>query len=336
MYGYTFIRKECPEVAQCVMPIPSFIVREEIGIRVNIDSSIQEYYDIASGIELDNDEILFDVDDAYGARYAIVSPMSGNRGTIFNIQYVISQFADISNVRIILRDDASTIAELILFDDGAHNDANENDGVYGNKWDSASLAGFDGFKRIILDGEITGKDGAIKFNENIFDFIVSASSECLPITIRDDMQDKKNIIFLGNRYKDIGGVEKLKLDTRNNYNNILVISPFRENFGNLSFYIIEKNFDFNLDNDILNSIKAECNFFNEAEDLAIVFDYGEMNCRKLAGGNIFTLSPETVYFFDSPFSLDEAIANPCNIVNTYEEYLERMIAQANSAISRVD
>ncbi len=334
-YGYKFIKKECPEVPKCVIPTPSFLVRQDTGIRVNVDASIQDVFEGASGARLDNGNMVFDPDDPYGLRYVLVEPIAGAKGTLFYIKYVIDEPSEISDVEITLKDNNSTAATLALYDDGNHDDANNEDGIYGNKWDSSSLTGASGLRKISIDAAIVKKDGTINLKERISSFVVSINSNCIPLTMWDSSK-KRDIIFLGNQYKRKWGVDRLKIDVNNNFNNFAVISPFREKFDQVNYYIIEE--DFTLGSDALSAIKSECKFFDKAEDLAIIFDYSEKKCRRFSTseGNIFTLSPETVYFFDSPFTLNEAIFDVCNVANTFEEYNDRKKKEEADLIPKID
>jgi hypothetical protein len=73
---------------------------------------------------------------------AKVNPTSGPSGTIFIITAEITDSLGVdptTTIAHIQNPDEKDVAQVTLYDDGAHSDGAANDGIYGNKWDSTGF-----------------------------------------------------------------------------------------------------------------------------------------------------------------------------------------------------
>jgi hypothetical protein len=69
-----------------------------------------------------------------------VSPTLGLPGTIFTITTQASDVSGVSSVIAYIQNpDEKDVAQITLYDDGAHSDGAANDGIYGNKWNSTGF-----------------------------------------------------------------------------------------------------------------------------------------------------------------------------------------------------
>ena len=309
--GYQFIEKDCSEITKCINPQSVSKAMENTGIVLEYSPMLGEQLE---GI----DPRYQNFGDTWD--YGRVEPYAGYKGSFFKIMYVIADFNSTMKVEAVLSDDNGQLSRLNLFDDGQHMDAGEKDGIYGNVWDSSQLS-FKGLKKVTLSVYVTPKSGSQVTKNNVFEFMVISDVKCMPLKILSSGESQRNIIYLGNGYD---GIERLKEDVEKSFDQMSRIRPFSGASGNLSYYIIEKQYNFASDTDTLNSIMAECSFFNNSRDTAIILDSNEVRCRRVSEevGNIFTLSPSFTFLSDNTDTIGEALGNICLVAKTFSEFAE--------------
>lgn len=171
-----------------------------------------------------------------------VTPSVSNSGTIFKIN---SKFLkgepDFFPVEIIISDgqissssSAGVIETLILFDDGDHGDKREEDGIYGNTFDSTNIAEGDYFVWMWLDGSI----------EKVATFSIS-NSQCIEVINNGNSAQKADIVFVGDNYSSTAEfIEALELAIEYEGKNYFIdgmfeIEPFKSNKEKFNIWAVD-------------------------------------------------------------------------------------------------
>ncbi|MBL7055290.1 hypothetical protein ISS07_00080 [Candidatus Woesearchaeota archaeon] len=255
-------------------------------------------------------------------KYSKKSKLSSNalrKGSFLTINHLVYDSREIVKVEAEIKNDNRTVDKIRLYDDGKHKDADAQDGVYGNLWDSSNADAFEKTTVYLLNIVITKEDGSIEQIDKTQNFGVLSNNKCFPIQRNFPVENRfKDIIFLAQSY-----------DFNNNF------LSFRQHVDYFISYtesvLPDEIKKFSISRiDTLNraisfeSIKTftqeECSYYT-GQDTIIIFDKNEKSCTSEEG--IIKLNPN--FFFKQSlqnFDLFNSIGDLCDHVITEDEFLD--------------
>lgn len=311
MLQYRFYKKECSELMQCVAYPPKESIRKSTGINLIYDPSMDQFYTDVQGARVNGTDIILESDEEYGMRFASVEPDSSYRGTSFKIMYTLGIFEDVKSVKAIIKDGNEEVRQIDMFDDGNHQDANKEDGVFGNIFASSQVNDFTGLKRIKADIIVIDKEDRENTYKDALYFTVVNNVKCMPLGRWNDPDSRIDIIFVGNNFATN---DKFFRSKESSSKVIKMTSPFYENEDKINYYAVEETYELPVE-DIQSKVQSHCSFFNPSQDILIILDKNEDYCRKVSDG-VYTISPKVVFTLGAAYSMDEVRNNLCLVLDT--------------------
>jgi len=263
----------------------------------------------------------------------IISPKIGYSGTMYKINYKLrsgtgvsitpgqSPAATTANLRknllkAIISYDGVEQNRMQLYDDGEHGDANKNDNIYGNIWDSESASRYAGARQygvkiIMLDPTNSNSTSTLA----VQNLSVVSGTRCFPLSIKSDEAGTPKIIFAGKGYSRIGA-SYFEGDVNTNKGRLLLVEPFKSAGKNINIYRFDSEISTANLAGIKSKMQTECSY-DETKDMIILLDKNSETCS--SGAGIIITNPQSTYQAPSStgsVDLNTAMHQLCQFITT--------------------
>ena len=239
----------------------------------------------------------YSINGKKGAGFASIKPIADYYKSFFNIRYFIYDKTNVVSISASIKDGATIVATVQLYDDGSHNDGAEDDNLYANNWDSSELGAFDGFKNLEVDIIVELADGTKQTVSNAQSFAVLKNNKCLPIySMGSDRYQKFGVIFAAQGYDNLSdGWDEFESDANSVINSLFSLDKFSANKDLFNFYRLEESLTYP-DVAALESVASKsCPSYNKNKDIIILLDKGEDYCVEESQG-IVKINPQVLFY----------------------------------------
>jgi len=171
--------------------------------------------------------------------YFNITPNEGSLNTVFSVKVKINNTAPIKKATMsVYNKDGGVVETKQLYDDGAHNDGGENDGVLGNIINPRSMESYEPGRYTI---KIHIKDAAQNLIEEEATFsIVDYGEGCEVIYHNAPSESALDIVFLGDDFTDM---DEFREATQEAADYILSFEPFKSKAEKINIFRVMPNRD---------------------------------------------------------------------------------------------
>lgn len=238
-----------------------------------------------------------------------IDPISAKAGSTITINANVFEKDEVNSVeaRIFLNAYSSSIS---LYDDGFHGDKLDNDGIFGNSWDSSDFPMAEEFEKVNLSVIIDGGEYPGE--------IILSKKDCVPLIGYDNEANKGNVVFIDFANES----QKALYDSQvNNALGMFVGINYTEALE-LQYFKVSEFLSTGDISEAPHKVSEECTFYNSNRDLLIFFNNDKTDCEQNYG--FIETTPEiTLRKNIGNIKLNEFIQHFCNYVQTKQQLLSK-------------